>query len=60
MQGTSPSRQAWANVNSSIVISGRYRCMREDAVDLALACATKYRLSEPTRLVHQTVSRRQR
>ena len=40
-----------------LFVSVGHRCMLEDAIDLTLACATKYRLPEPTRLAHQTVSR---
>jgi len=39
-----------------LFISVGHRCRLEDAIDLTLACATKYRLPEPTRLAHQTVS----
>jgi len=43
-----------------LFISVGHRCTLEDAVDLTLACAVKYRLPEPTRLAHQTVSRLKR
>ena len=39
-----------------LFVSVGHRCMLEDAIDLTLACATKYRLPEPTRLAHQTGS----
>jgi len=40
-----------------LFISVGHRCTLEDAIALTLACTTKYRLPEPTRLAHQTVSR---
>ncbi len=43
-----------------LFISVGHRCRLEDAIDLTLACAVKYRLPEPTRLAHQTVSRLKR
>jgi len=43
-----------------LFISVGHRCTLEEAIDLTLACATKYRLPEPTRLAHQTVSRLKR
>jgi len=39
-----------------LFISVGNRCRLEDAIRLTLACATKYRLPEPTRLAHQAVS----
>ena len=39
-----------------LFISVGDKCRLEDAIRLALACATKYRLPEPTRLAHQTVT----
>jgi deoxyribonuclease V len=39
-----------------LFISVGHRCTLDDAIALTLACATKYRLPEPTRLAHQTVS----
>lgn len=39
-----------------LFISVGHRCTLEDAIDLTLACAVKYRLPEPTRLAHNTVS----
>lgn len=39
-----------------LFISVGHRCRLEDAIELMLACTTKYRLPEPTRLAHQTVS----
>ncbi|MHC4519235.1 MAG: deoxyribonuclease V [Planctomycetota bacterium] len=43
-----------------LFISVGHRCRLEDAIGMTLACATKYRLPEPTRLAHQTVSRLRR
>jgi deoxyribonuclease V len=40
-----------------LFISVGHKCRLEDAIRLTLACATKYRLPEPTRLAHQAVSR---
>lgn len=39
-----------------LFISVGHRCRLEDAIRLTLACTAKYRLPEPTRLAHQTVS----
>ncbi len=39
-----------------LFISVGHQCRLEDAIELTLACTTKYRLPEPTRLAHQTVS----
>jgi len=39
-----------------LFVSVGNRCRLEDAIALTLACTTKYRLPEPTRLAHQTVS----
>ena len=43
-----------------LFISVGHRCRLEDAIRLTLACTTKYRLPEPTRLAHQTVGRLKR
>ncbi len=43
-----------------LFISVGHQCRLEDAIDLTLACAIKYRLPEPTRLAHQTVSQLKR
>lgn len=43
-----------------LFISVGHRCRLDDAIRLTLACATKYRLPEPTRLAHQTVSQLER
>ncbi len=40
-----------------VFISVGHRTTLDDAVNLALACGTKYRLPEPTRLAHQLVTR---
>ena len=45
-----------ANVKPVFVSVGN-KCLLEDAIRLVLACAVKYRLPEPTRLAHQTVSK---
>lgn len=39
-----------------LFVSVGHRCTLDDAIALTLACTTKYRLPEPTRLAHQTVS----
>lgn len=38
-----------------LFISPGHLCNFENAIDYTLACTTKYRLPEPTRLAHQTV-----
>jgi deoxyribonuclease V len=43
-----------------LFVSVGHRCCLNDAVGVALACTTKYRLPEPTRLAHQAVSRLKR
>ena len=40
-----------------VFISVGNKCLLEDAIEITLACTTKYRLPEPTRLAHQLVSR---
>ncbi len=40
-----------------VFVSVGNKCLLEDAIEITLACATKYRISEPTRLAHQLVSR---
>jgi deoxyribonuclease V len=40
-----------------IFVSIGNKCMLEDAIKITLACTTKYRLPEPTRLAHQAVSK---
>ena len=40
-----------------VFVSVGNKCILEDAVQIVLACAVKYRLPEPTRLAHQTVSK---
>ena len=40
-----------------VFVSVGNRCLLEDAIEITLACAVKYRLPEPTRLAHQLVSR---
>jgi deoxyribonuclease V len=39
-----------------IFVSVGHKCRLEDAVQITLACATRYRLPEPTRLAHHAVS----
>jgi deoxyribonuclease V len=43
-----------------IFVSVGNRCLLEDAIRLTLACSTKYRVPEPTRLAHQAVSKLKR
>lgn len=40
-----------------IFVSVGNKCMLKDAIKITLACTTKYRLPEPTRLAHQLVSK---
>jgi len=40
-----------------IFVSVGHKCRLEDAIRMALACTTRYRIPEPTRLAHQAVSR---
>jgi deoxyribonuclease V len=40
-----------------VFVSVGHRCLLEDAIEMVLRCTTKYRLPEPTRLAHQTVSK---
>jgi deoxyribonuclease V len=40
-----------------IFVSVGHRCTLEDAIHISLACTTRYRIPEPTRLAHQAVSR---
>jgi len=39
-----------------LFVSVGHKCRLEDAIRLTLACTTRYRLPEPTRLAHQAVS----
>lgn len=39
-----------------VFVSVGHKCRLEDAIEITLACTTKYRLPEPTRLAHQLVS----
>jgi deoxyribonuclease V len=39
-----------------LFVSVGHKCRLEDATRLTLACATRYRIPEPTRLAHQAVS----
>jgi deoxyribonuclease V len=39
-----------------VFVSVGHKCRLEDAVEITLACTTRYRLPEPTRLAHQLVS----
>ena len=45
-----------ANVKPVFVSVGN-KCLLKDAIEITLACTTKYRLPEPTRLAHQFVSK---
>jgi len=45
-----------SNVKPVFVSVGN-KCLLDDAIKIILACAARYRLPEPTRLAHQTVSR---
>lgn len=40
-----------------VFVSVGHKCLLEDAIGVVLDCAVRYRLPEPTRLAHQTVSR---
>lgn len=40
-----------------VFVSVGNRCLLQDAINITLACTTKYRLPEPVRLAHQLVSR---
>jgi deoxyribonuclease V len=40
-----------------VFVSVGNKCLLDDAIKIVLACATRYRLPEPARLAHQTVSR---
>lgn len=40
-----------------IFVSPGHRCSLEDSIHISLACTTRYRIPEPTRLAHQAVSR---
>ncbi len=40
-----------------VFVSVGHKCTLNDAIEITLACADKYRLPEPTRLAHQLVSR---
>ncbi len=39
-----------------IFVSVGHKCTLEDAIRITLACATRYRIPDPTRLAHQAVS----
>lgn len=39
-----------------LFISIGHQCTLQNAVELTMACCTKYRLPEPTRLAHQTIT----
>ena len=41
-----------------VFVSVGNKCTLEDAIKITLACTTKYRLPEPTRLAHQIVSKK--
>ena len=40
-----------------VFVSVGHKCTLEDAIRITLACATRYRIPEPTRLAHQAVSK---
>ena len=40
-----------------VFVSVGNKCTLKDAIEITLACTTKYRLPEPTRLAHQLVSK---
>jgi len=40
-----------------VFVSVGHKCMLEDVIRVTLACVTRYRIPEPTRLAHQAVSR---
>jgi deoxyribonuclease V len=40
-----------------VFVSVGHKCRLEDAIRITLACTTRYRIPEPTRLAHQAVSR---
>jgi len=40
-----------------VFVSVGHKCTLEDAVRITLACATRYRIPEPTQLAHQAVSK---
>jgi deoxyribonuclease V len=40
-----------------VFVSVGHKCTLEDAVRVTLACTTRYRIPEPTRLAHQAVSK---
>lgn len=40
-----------------VFVSVGHKCRLEDAIRIILACATRYRIPEPTRLAHQAVSK---
>jgi deoxyribonuclease V len=42
-----------------VFVSVGHKCRLKDVIEITLACTTKYRLPEPTRLAHQIVGRLQ-
>jgi deoxyribonuclease V len=40
-----------------VFVSVGHKCRLEEAIRITLACATRYRIPDPTRLAHQAVSR---
>ena len=40
-----------------VFVSVGNKCLLEDAIEITLACTTRFRLPEPTRLAHQLVGR---
>ncbi|MBN1974131.1 MAG: deoxyribonuclease V [Sedimentisphaerales bacterium] len=41
----------------SVFVSVGNKCILDNAIEITLACATKYRIPEPTRMAHQYVSK---
>jgi len=40
-----------------LFVSVGHKCTLEDAIEITLACAPKYRIPEPTRLAHQQITK---
>lgn len=68
MDGDAPPRGPRGDVIGAVVrtrtnvkpvfVSVGNKCLLKDAIKITLACTTKYRLPEPTRLAHQFVGKR--